>query len=291
VYSCWASKHDLPLRKMFSYRDYFKYNFGGVCVSDDAGRTWRPTLKGISTSDILLDERSPANARVLYAVMCGEGFYKSTDGGETWAIKNNGLPSERPYAFKVTMDGEGTLFLCCLRAMEFPDDEPVMIPGRLYVSQDGAESWDELPMPEGETGINDLAADIHRSGGLYMTCRPGWKSGEGEGGLYYSANGGNDWARLPLDEGYTHCVAQDPAVPGRLLVSTFVNRLMRSDDYGDTWHKVGGFNFRAAHRPTPDPEDPSMIYVPCFGSSVWHGPVMGNGRDWCDISDSGARIV
>ena len=140
-------------------------------------------------------------------------------------------------------------------------------------------------MPDGETGMGDLVADIHRDGGIYICCRPGWNKGEGEGGLHYSSDGCKSWTRLPLEVagGYTHNISQDPARPGRLFVTTFVNALYRSDDYGQTWHRLGGFNFRAAHRPSVDPEDPDMIFVPCFGSSVWHGPALGNGKSFEDI--------
>jgi len=281
VYSCWSSHHDLPLRKMFFYRDWFIENHGGVCVSEDGGRNWRPTLMGMTTADIILDPRSPKDARVLYAAMTGEGVYKSVDGGETWTLKNNGLP-DKNYAYQITQAENGTLYLACVRAL---DQDKKTIPGAVYVSYDGAETWEIRNMPAGETGMGDIAVDIHRLGGLYIVCRPGWNPDEGNGGIFYSTDDAKTWTKLPLEvmSGYTHNIAQDPAVPGRLFCSTFAAALFRSDDYGQTWHRLGGFNFRAAHRPTPDPENPDMIYVPCFGSSVWHGPVMGNGNETEDI--------
>nr|MDD6335616.1 hypothetical protein [bacterium] len=277
VYTCWASKHDLPLAKMFSHGDYFKANFGGVCVSEDGGRHWRPTLKGITCSDILLMPGGEAGARVLYAALCGDGVYKSTDSGETWQRASRGLP-DRAYAYKLACQGD-VLYLITLRAIE----EGKSISAKLYASTDGGQSWQQRNIPQGATGLSDIAADFEKTGRLYVCCRPGPRPGTGIGGVHVSADGGYTWQRLPLREEFTHNISLDPAAPGRIYVTSFVNGLYRSDDGGENWQRLGGFNFRAAHRPVPDPDNPDMIYVPTFGSSVWHGPAMGNGRDFEDV--------
>jgi photosystem II stability/assembly factor-like uncharacterized protein len=278
VYGCWASKHDLPLNKMFSHGNYFKDNYGGMAVSEDGGRTWRPTLRGLATTSFCVDPRSPAGARVLYAAMCGTGVYKSVDSGETWAPCSAGLP-ETPLAFKVGIGGNGRLYLCTVRA-KGPE---IARAGKFYVSVDGAASWREVPLPEGAVGPCDIAPDPEAADGVYLCVRPANSQGEGAGGIYYSSDAGEHFARLPLKEEFVQCVSPDPAHPGRVFVSTFVNSLYRSDDRGRTWARVSGFNFRAAFRVTPDPDDPEKIYVACFGSSVWNGPAMGNGMAYEDV--------
>lgn len=278
VYSCWASKHDLPLNKMFARDDYFKYNYGGMAVSDDDGRTWRSTLHGLTTTSFCVDPQSPAGARVLYVAMCGAGVHKSVDSGETWTLCNVGLP-ETPLAYKIELGANGRLYLCTVRAK----DSSTTRSGRFYVSDDGAASWREAPLPEGAVGPCDIAPDPEAADGVYLCVRPANNPGEGAGGVYYSADAGEHFTRLPLDEEFVHCVSPDPTHPGRVYVSTFVNSLYRSDDGGATWARVSGFNFRAAHRITPDPDDPAKIYVACFGSSVWHGPALGNGLPYEDV--------
>ena len=61
-----------------------------------------------------------------------------------------------------------------------------------------------------------------------------------------------------------------------LYATGFQSSIWRSGDRGQTWKRIRGFNFKAAHRIIPDPADPGMIYVATYGSSVWHGPAQGD---------------
>jgi hypothetical protein len=75
--------HDLPRPKMWRHNSVDKF-VGGVCRSDDGGRTWVKSNTGMpeaAATHILLDPASPATARVLYVATFGRGVYKSTDGG------------------------------------------------------------------------------------------------------------------------------------------------------------------------------------------------------------------
>ena len=71
----------------------------GVYKSADGGNTWQPKITGLphlNTIDIIID---PTNTEVLYLTMRATqgsaswegGVYKSTDAGETWVAKNDGL--------------------------------------------------------------------------------------------------------------------------------------------------------------------------------------------------------
>ncbi|MEO6828553.1 MAG: hypothetical protein ABI164_01995, partial [Acidobacteriaceae bacterium] len=65
--------HDLPRPKMWRDESVEMFD-GGVCRSDDGGRTWENSNAGMvptATTDILLDPTSPVNARVLYATGFG----------------------------------------------------------------------------------------------------------------------------------------------------------------------------------------------------------------------------
>ena len=275
VYSCWSSKHDLPLDKMFLQDTWFEANYGGMCISDDDGCTWRPTLQGLCTSHFVIDFATAANQRTIYAAMTGKGVYKSTDSGETWTPCNRGLPEEN-YAYRLTL-ADGKLYLITVRVHGATRN----IPGKLYVSDDGAASWREIALPGDIQAPCDIEANPWR-GGVYLVARPYEQEDQGDSGLYYAADG-EHFAKLPFPLIYPHNISFDPNTPGRIFLSTFENSLMRSDDQGQTWHRIAGFNFRAAHKVTIDPLDPTHLYIACFGSSVWHGPIMGNGQPHEDV--------
>ena len=112
-----SGTHDLPRPKMWRRGSPSTYE-GGVCRSDDGGRTWKVTTEGMTptaATHILLDRRSPSTARVLYVAGFGRGVFKSSDGGMTWALKNNGLPAKEPFAWRLSQDRQGVLYLVIAR--------------------------------------------------------------------------------------------------------------------------------------------------------------------------------
>src|SRR5208337_2543314 len=114
---------------------------GGVCLSEDGGKTWRPSNQGMgptAATHILLDPASPVGARVLYVTGLGKGVFKSVDGGRTWALRNQGLPAPEPFAWRLSRNKNGVLYLVIARRSEdgsygSPQD------GALFRSRDGAE--------------------------------------------------------------------------------------------------------------------------------------------------------
>ena len=74
---------------------------GGVCRSDDGGKTWQPQTNGLpqtAATHILLDRRSPSDRRTLYVTGFGKGVFRSDDSGATWAAQSKGLPEQEPFA-------------------------------------------------------------------------------------------------------------------------------------------------------------------------------------------------
>ena len=65
---------------------YLASNFG-VFVSPDGGLNWtQGALPGgnVDVRSLVLDPTSPADARILYAGVTGNGIFRSNDGGQTW---------------------------------------------------------------------------------------------------------------------------------------------------------------------------------------------------------------
>jgi photosystem II stability/assembly factor-like uncharacterized protein len=247
---------------------------GGVCRSDDDGATWTPLRNGLPESAVthlIVDARSPAHARVLYATAFGRGVYKSADGGASWTLQNNGLPAE-PFAWRLTLTSAGALYLVMARRSEdgsFGDERD----GALYRSTDGAAHWQRIALPPGVNGPMGLAADAADPRLLHLAA---WgrahAGGDLDGGIYRSTDAGAHWQRVLARDEHIYDVTADAAQPATLYAAGFEGALWRSVNRGVTWTRVGAPPFEWLHRVIPDPAHPGELYVTSFGSSLWHGP-------------------
>ena len=199
-------------------------------------------------------------------------MFKSTDGGATWALKNNGIELAEPFAWRLARDPRGALYLVVARRSEDgsfgnPGD------GALYRSTDGAEHWERLPLPEGLNGPNGLAIDPRNPSRLYLAAwgRQAAKEAR-EVGIFLSTDGGRKWRNVLSPDQHIYDVTIDPRDPKLLYAAGFESSAWRSTDSGETWRRVAGYDFKWGHRVIPDPNDAKKIYVTTFGGSVWHGP-------------------
>ncbi|HLY20122.1 MAG TPA: hypothetical protein VKR61_23000 [Bryobacteraceae bacterium] len=271
--------HDLPRPKMWRRTSVLTYK-GGVCRSEDGGRTWTASNLGMpetAPTHILLDPSSPKDARVLYAAAFGRGVYKSGDGGRSWELKNKGIAQKEPFAWRLARASDGALFVLIARRSEQGSIGDAG-DGALYRSSDGAETWSPVALPSGINGPNGLAIDPRDPRRMYLAA---WGRATGihsqGGGIYLTTDGGETWrAALDRDQ-HVYDVTIDPRNPSLLYAAGFESSAWRSTDRGEHWTRIAGFNFKWGHRVVPDPEDPAMVYITTFGGSVWHGRV--DGRD------------
>lgn len=278
MWGAFSGAHDLPRPKMWRTRSPQSFT-GGVAISTDGGRTWRPSNAGLpqdSVTHILLDPSSPVGNRTLYACALGRGVYKSTDGGKTWAQKNNGIVGEEPFAWRITAGREGALYLVVARRSEGKSPSPAGS-GAVYRSTDGAEHWKAIPLPAGVTGPTGLEIDPRDSQRLYLTA---WGQ-EGEqadrnGGVFASENGGKTWRPLFTASQHVYDLTIDPSSPDTLYICGFDAAAYRSTDRGIHWMRIRGYDFKWGHRVIIDPNDPTQIYITTFGGGVWHGPKAGD---------------
>jgi photosystem II stability/assembly factor-like uncharacterized protein len=272
--------HDLPRPKMWRKKGIRDYR-GGVCRSDDGGRTWTKSNVGMeetAATHILLDPTSPANRRVLYVAAFGRGVYKSVDGGKSWKLKNAGITQSEPFAWRIVRDSRGTLYVLVARRSEdgsIGTEED----GAIYKSTDGADTWSRVTLPEGSNAPNGLAADPSAPDRLYLAA---WARNKGEhgegGGIFLSLNAGKTWTQVLERDRHVYDVTIDPRDARMLYASGFESSAWKSNNHGESWTRIPGFNFKWGHRVIADPEDPKKVYITTFGGGVWHGSVDGENR-------------
>jgi photosystem II stability/assembly factor-like uncharacterized protein len=277
--------HDLPRPKMWR-RDSVATFEGGVVMSQDGGRTWHVSNYGmpqIAATHILLDESSPENARVLYVTGFGRGVFKSTDGGTSWSLQNDGLPQKEPFAWRLAQGPDHALYVVVARRSEdgsFGNSGD----GGLYRSTDAAAHWSKIKLPTGVNGPNGIAIDPRDSARLYLAAWGRTSTDHAiSGGVWISSDGGRTWRNTLSKDQYVYDVTIDFRHPDTLYACGFSSSAWRSDDRGETWQRIRGFNFKWGHRVIPDPADSSKIYVTTFGGSVWHGPAKGDPQAKEDI--------
>jgi photosystem II stability/assembly factor-like uncharacterized protein len=289
MWAVMTTKHDLP-----RHRELNRYGGvgGGVALSLDGGNTWKASSHGLPTTmaptHILLDPKSPSEARVLYITAFGRGVFKSTDGGQNWVPKSVGLPEKDPLTWRMAIASDGTLYVVTIRRSEdgkYGTDRD----GWLFRSRNEAENWERVPLPEGVNGPMGITVDPRDPARLYLSAWARYTLYAAgvlppDGGVYMSADAGRHWQNVLNGSRRIYDVTVDPRNSDLVYAGGFEGSAWRSVDRGKTWSRIGGFNFKDGHRVITDPADIDKIYITTFGNSVWHGPAVGDPKAVEDIA-------
>jgi photosystem II stability/assembly factor-like uncharacterized protein len=288
VWAAMSDVHDLPRPKMWRRRGVADYE-GGILLSDDSGKTWKPVSNDIGESAVthILTERSVnQKTRPIYACAFGKGVYKSVDEGKSWTLKNNGIAGKEPFAWRIVQnDKNGELFLIVCRRS---DDGSIgnEMDGAVYRSADGAESWTRMKLPEGTNGPMSLVIDPENNDHLLLSAwgrsTPGQFSPDTGGGIFLSKDNGASWNQVLVKDQHIHDITYDPR-NSIFYACGFNGSAYRSENRGETWSRIKGYNFKWGKRVDPDPSDPDKIFIITFGGGVWHGPSRGDENATEDI--------
>ncbi|MBA2289402.1 MAG: glycosyl hydrolase [Chloroflexia bacterium] len=245
-----------------SYHDrntfYFGACAGGVWKTTDAGTYWRCVTDGfLETGSVGALAVAPSDSNVIYAgmgestiridVSHGDGVYKSTDAGRTWA--NVGLRDTRHIGkVRVHPTDPDTVWVAALGHAFGPNTER-----GVFKSVDGGDTWKQVLFVSDKAGAVDLSVDESNPRIMYATIweayRNFWQisSGGPDSGLWRSVDGGETWEEITRNHGLPKGtigkigVSASPAKPGRvwaIVEHTKKGGLYRSDTYGDTWEQV-----------------------------------------------------
>jgi photosystem II stability/assembly factor-like uncharacterized protein len=224
-----------------------------VAVSDDAGRHWRLTARGLLGAQNMFLIQDPNRPETFYV---GPGvIWRSDDGGTSWTqagqniFAPGGVQSLAPV-------GSGELITGIWQ-------------GGAAISRDGGRTWRHRSAGLAP-GVFDVEAGdgrlwaatnrgIYSSSDLGLHWRPsfpyrhllmtsvlpgaGYVLAGGKGGVFRSTDGGSTWEiiskGLPLAP-YVYSFAVDPHHPGRVYATLNADGIFRSDDGGVTWAPASG---------------------------------------------------
>ncbi len=309
---------------------------GGLWKTSDAGVSWSNIsdefFKTGSVGAVTVSESDP---NVVYVGMgehaprgvmtsYGDGVYKSTDAGKTWA--KLGLDLTRHIArISVHPQNSDIVYVAAQGALHGASEER-----GVYKSIDGGKNWKKILFVDNNTGCSDLSMDMTNPRILYAAMwdhrRLAWQmvSGGKGSGLYKSLDGGETWTRmekgLPKELGKMG-ITVSRANPNRVfaVIESDTEKeqggVFRSDDAGKTWSRVSK-DHRSVQRAWyyieifTDPTNENIVYVlnspaiksidggktfsRCFGGThgdfhdLWINPT--NGKNMVVSNDGGAAI-
>lgn len=180
---------------------------GGVWKTGDAGATWQNISDGqIPLGSMGAVDVSLSNPDIVYVgtgsskirsnVSIGRGMYKSTDAGRTWAFA--GLRDVGQVAtVRVSPTNPDLVFVAALGNPFAPNRAR-----GIYKSTDGGKNWKNVLFVTDSTGAADLELQPGNPNVVFAAMwrgqRKPWTivSGAREGGIYKSADGGENWTKL-----------------------------------------------------------------------------------------------
>ena len=236
----------------------------GVFKSADAAASWSltgtasPSTAPQSANVVVID---PSNPNIIYAAAAFEGVYKSTDGGNTYTVKNNGFQVPFVNALAIDPTTPTTLYAGTAFGM--------------YKTTNGGDSWVEL-----ENGfipttprVNEVVIDPTNSAIVYVgTSR----------GIFKTTNGGALWT--PDNSGvlsFTQitALAIDPLNPSTLYAGGFLGGIFKTTDGGATWSASNtGIPATAINALAIDPLTPMTLYAATTGSGIFKST--NGGANW-----------
>ena len=236
---------------------YFGATGGGLWKTTDGGTTWRPMSdRFFDSSSVGAVAVSESNPDVVYVgmgetelrgnVIQGDGVYKSSDGGKTFA--RVGLEKTMAIArIRVHPGNPDIVYVAALGNPYGPNPER-----GVFKSTDGGKTWTRALFRDDKTGAVDLSMDSKNPDVLYAALwevfrTPHSLSSGGPGsGLFKTTDGGAHWTELTGNAGLPKPVwgkagvSVSGADPGRVyaIVEAADGGVFSSDDAGLTWKRI-----------------------------------------------------
>jgi photosystem II stability/assembly factor-like uncharacterized protein len=285
---------------------------GGVWKSDDYGRTWRAIFDDEPTQSIGAIAVAPSDPKIVYVasgeglqrpdLSVGDGVYKSTDAGKTWAHLGLRDGQQIP-SLAVDPRDPNRVFAAVLGHPYGPNTER-----GIFRSTDGGQTWTKVLYKNENVGGSDVEIDPSNPqvvyAGLWEGRQGPWEDNNAYGGigggLFKSTDGGDTWHQLTkglpgkIVQVYVAIAASRPSRLYATLATTLESGyesdkglgFYRSDDSGESWYRVTtdprpAMRIGGGDLPVPavDPKDPDVVY----STSIVTVRSRDGGRTWKSI--------
>lgn len=236
---------------------YFGATGGGLWKTIDGGLTWKPVTDGqIKSSSIGAVAVSESNPDVVFIgmgetelrgnIMQGDGVYKTTDAGKTWA--HVGLGDTHAISrIRIHPANPDVVLVSALGHPYGPNEER-----GVFRSKDGGKTWQKVLFRSNHSGAVDLCFDPQNPQVMFAAVwdayRTPWSlsSGGPESGLFKSTDGGETWAEITRNTGLPEGIIGKIGVSvsgadGKrvyAIVEAEDGGVFVSDDAGATWKKI-----------------------------------------------------
>lgn len=194
--------------------------YAGFVKSADGGLTWETVgLPTYSQIDALVIDRRDTNR--LYATMGTGTVFRSSDGGQTWLHKSNGIDTCivgicGNKALFIVPDTNGIAFTATTQRSQF---------SKLYKTTNAGENW--------YTVLS--GRDVHRIEPRGSQRGHFWAASRG---LYLSTDYGDSWIPFALSGIKTRSVARHPTDSMTMFVGTEAEGILKSTNGGIEWNPI-----------------------------------------------------
>src|SRR6478752_7043040 len=236
---------------------YFGAVGGGLWKTINSGNTWSPVTDGLlKSSSVGAVAVSESNPDVIYIgmgescirgnIMPGDGVYKSTDAGKTWAHIGF-TDSEAISKIRIHPTNPDIVFVADFGRYGKDSDER-----GVFKTVDGGKTWKKVLFRNAKTGAIDVAIDRKNPSVIYAALWEAYRveyqmsSGGPGSGFFKSTDGGETWKEITRNPGLPAGmigkigIALTAADSNRVyaLVENENGGLLVSDDAGATWKMV-----------------------------------------------------
>lgn len=251
----------------------------GAWRTRDGGKSWRflTSWDFTEAKDVRVDPNTPDH---IYLAL-PDGIAVSSDRGDTWPRKENGLPERGKFTQVIAIDRTqaGRVLIGCEAG--------------IYLTENGAQSWRQVF--KAQTTVYDIEqSPADPKLWLAITQRDG---------ALLSHDNGLTWQKLPgvPSEHALYNGTFDATHPGRIAIASWTYGVLTSEDGGATWtsRNEGLPGIKAGFRTPSDPgahsvwrvgidPDSGRLYASVVGEALYSSDDFG--RTWKSEGLEGSQV-